>query len=152
VKGTTKPSTATEKAARLQRAAFSARHGGRSTDMMKYIYMIVLVAGLLDAVVMQFVTIALPRDALVASVLAKNQDKWSITIDTPLPTPLDPNEIKPQLVTALQNRRIAVNAAYGESLRRGVILIALAVLGLSREAFLKRKVRESNKASEAIRR
>jgi hypothetical protein len=120
--------------------------------MMKYIYMIVLVAGLLDAVVMQFVTIALPRDALVASVLAKNQDKWSITIDTPLPTPLDPNEIKPQLVTALQNRRIAVNAAYGESLRRGVILIALAVLGLSREAFLKRKVRESNKASEAIRR
>ena len=48
---------------------------------MKQFYNATLLIGFLMAVVMQFVTIGMPPDALVAHTLSETPDQWSIEMD-----------------------------------------------------------------------
>jgi hypothetical protein len=99
---------------------------------MKPFYSLVFLVGLCMAVFMQVVTIAIPRDAVVASVLSKSPARWEITLDDGLKSRLVPYNVKSELVVALQKRRSICDEIYSENLW-AVGLMVFSAIGLARE-------------------
>ena len=111
---------------------------------MKLFYTCTLILGIMMAFVMQFVTIALPPDAFVASTLSQAPDRWSVKIDDTLRGRLSYRDVKTELITALQKRASFRNEIYKQSLWGGLALIALSVIGLIRE----RQIRKLKKIEQ----
>jgi hypothetical protein len=114
---------------------------------MKYFYILTLILGVIMAVLMQAVTIAIPRDAFVASVLSRSPDQWTITVDDALTNRLSNHDVKQDTVAALSKRAAFRGDIYTQSLWEGTALIILSVIGLIRE----RKIRKMNKMIEQSR-
>ena len=100
------------------------------------------------AVVMQAVTIAVPRDVFVASLLSHSPDRWTITVDASLEKTFPNHDIKQALVTALSKRARFVSDIYMQSFWEGTVLIILSIIGLIRE----QKIRKMTKTIESARR
>jgi len=105
---------------------------------MKLFYILTLLIGIMMAVVMQFVTIALPRDAFVASTLSRSPDEWSIQMDDGMASRLSHHDVKAELVTALQTRAAFRSEIYKQSLWEGLALIVLSIIGLVRERHMQK--------------
>ncbi len=105
---------------------------------MNVFYTLTLIIGVVMAFVMQFVTIALPRDAFVATELSKSPNQWSIQMDENMTAHLSQahlshNDVKAELVKALHIRSQICNEIYKQSLWQGLALIAFSIIGLIRE-------------------
>ena len=111
---------------------------------MKLFYTFVLLLGICLAVVMQLVSIALPKDAYVASALSRSPSDWSVTLDDSLKSRLSHYEVKAELVTALQKRATFRSGVYSQSMWEGVALIALSVVGLVREKKIDRMKKKAS--------
>ena len=101
--------------------------------MMNLFYTLTLLVGIMMAFVMQFVTIAIPRDAFVASMLSRAPDEWSIQMEDRMTSRLSHHDIKAEIVAALHARSVFVDDIYKQNLWEGLALIALSVIGLIRE-------------------
>src|SRR6266404_4181563 len=100
---------------------------------MKLFYLLVLVIGFCAAVLMQVVDLAVPRDALVASVLSQAPTDWELCLDDGLKTRLARYDVKSALVSTLKKRASFRSQVYSQSFCGGAGLIVLAVIGLIRE-------------------
>ena len=100
---------------------------------MKPFYLLVLLVGICMAVLMQVVDLALPRDALVATVLSKAPAGWELSLDDGLKARLVPYDVKSELVAALKKRASFRSQVYSQSFWEGAGLIVLAGIGLIRE-------------------
>ena len=101
--------------------------------MMKAVYLMILTLGLSLAVVSQFISYALPRDAFVAGTLSSAPEHWSLHLDERLSDHLSPLDVKSQVITALKHRAAFQSGIYKQDFRQGVTLIILSLIGLFRE-------------------
>lgn len=106
---------------------------------MKLFHILILLIGITMAVVMQFVTIAIPRDAFVASTLSRSPNEWSIRIDDGMASRLSRYDVKAEVVTALETRAAFRDGIYRQNLREGLALIVLSIIGLVRERQMQRR-------------
>ena len=100
---------------------------------MKTFYWATLLLGLFFFLVMPAVTIAIPRDMLVASVLAEAPTDWAISLNTNVAQRLSHHNVKNSLVTALTNYQ---KSLYGDTKWIeiiGVGAVVFSVIGLIRE-------------------
>ncbi len=100
---------------------------------MKLFYILTLVGGLYLAVLMQAVTYATPKDAFVASALARSPDSWTISLDNALQARLANYEVKQELTAVLHKRAGFRKQIYAQNFWLGAILILLSIIGLVRE-------------------
>ena len=105
---------------------------------MKLFYLLALVIGLWLAIVMQFVSIAIPSDAFVAYSLSEAPAQWSIQLDQRLASHLPYHDVKSDVVKALSKRAGFVNEIYAQTFLAGLGLTGFSILGLARE----RKIRK----------
>lgn len=101
---------------------------------MRLFYIIALAVGFYMAVVTQFVTYAMPKDGLVALVLSRSPDDWSISLDSALKARLLNYDVKQEAVTALHKRADFRRQIYSQDLWLGLVLIAFSIIGFLREA------------------
>ncbi|MBN1436720.1 MAG: hypothetical protein JW936_06575 [Sedimentisphaerales bacterium] len=113
---------------------------------MKLFYILILLLGIIMAVVMQFVTIAVPRDAFVASTLSRSPDQWSIQMDESMASHLSHSDVKAELVTALQNRAQFRSEIGKQNMWQGLALIAFSVIGIVRE----RKIQQLKNVGQQV--
>jgi hypothetical protein len=117
---------------------------------MKQFYIFTLLVGLILAVIVQFVDIALPRDAYIASILSKVPEQWSIQMNDDLNRRLLHFDAKKELVVTLQKRAGFINRTYAESFFGGLILIALSIIGLVREDKIEKLKKAIKATSETV--
>mgnify|MGYP006297969197 CR=1 FL=1 len=109
---------------------------------MRAIYILTLFLGLCMAVLFQLVTVALPRDAYVAAVLARHPDQWGIQLDDELASRLSHHDVQVDTAIALQHRSQVTSDTARKSFSAGLGIIAFSVVGLVRE----RKIRQFQNA------
>ncbi len=100
---------------------------------MKSFYGFVFLIGIGLVIFMQVVTFATPRDALVASVLARSPASWDINLDSGLKSRLAHYDVKAEMVTALEKRRASCDEIYSQSFFVAVGLMFFSAVGLVRE-------------------
>jgi len=102
--------------------------------------------GCFMAGIMQVVTIAIPRDAYVASLLSNAPTEWELSLDDNLRSRLDHVNVKSDLVVALKKRASFSNQIYSQNFWEGTVLIILSAIGLTRE----RKIDRMRKTIEQV--
>ena len=108
---------------------------------MKIFYLLVLLVGLHETVLMQITTFALPSDAYVATMLAKEPDRWVLVLDDGLKSSLGHYDMKTEVTAAMKYRASYTSHIYSNCFWRGAGLVVLSVVGLIRERQLGRRSR-----------
>jgi hypothetical protein len=115
---------------------------------MKLFYTLTLLLGVMMAIVMQFVSIAIPKDAFTASVLFRSPESWTISMNDALSFQLSHHDVKTELVTALEKRASFRNEIYSQSLWQGLALIVLSFIGLIREKKIDKMKKKNSKSTD----
>jgi hypothetical protein len=105
---------------------------------MKLLYILTLLIGIYLLGVIQFVTIAMPRDAYVAYVFSDTPDLWSVRMDEPMTSNLANYDVKAELVAALQERTRFDDNIYKRYFLVGLSVVAFSIVGLIREKVIHR--------------
>jgi hypothetical protein len=105
---------------------------------MKLFYILTFLFGCLMIVLLQVVEVAKSRDAIVAGVLSRSPDSWTLTLDDGMKNHLSGYDVKKEVDVALQKRHSYHQDDYLEILCIGGGVIMFSLIGLTREVKIDR--------------
>ena len=100
---------------------------------MKLFYIVTLCMGGFMIVTLQLVDVAKSRDAIVAGVLSRSPDSWTLTLDDGMKNHLSGYDVRKEVNIALEKRHSYHQHDYLEILSVGCGVIVFSVIGLVRE-------------------
>jgi hypothetical protein len=104
-----------------------------TSNQMKLLYILALIIGCFMVTILQLVEVAKTRDIIVAGVLSRHPESWTISMDDTLKSRFSSYDVKKEVIAALEKRRSCDQDGYLEILYIGCAAIAFSTIGLMRE-------------------